>query len=56
MQKCIYPSQNLVFKGVGGGSGQKKIKISHLNIFSYLDYGEANAFYGIGKKYSGAEI
>ena len=45
-----------VFKGVGGGVWPKKIKISHLNIFSYLDYGEANAFYGIEKKYSGAEI
>ena len=41
---------------MGGASGQKKMKLSHLNIFSYLDYGEANAFYGIEKKYSGAEI
>ena len=38
-------------KGVGGaGVWPNKIEISHLNIFSYLDYGEANAFYRIEKR------
>ena len=48
-----YLKCNLKCKEVGGVSGPKN-RFSHLNIFRYLDYGEANAFYRIEKAFSGA--